>query len=396
MKNLNNKKFVLASLTLLTTCLLSAQANVGSQAQGFEFEHKDWQLVCDNTRTCRAVGYQNQDSFVDNTYSVALMLKRKAGMNQRVRAYVMFSDNLYDDQAQSVDLDSSNTHLTRIELSINDIDYGKVTKLSKTQSMGSDAWELTTKQTHALINTLPTSSQIEFKRCTQGTCNNYVVSDAGSTAVLLKMDEMQGRVGTKGAIVKRGNKPESSVLPALPVPIVHALKIDDVKMQRDSDDALFAKLENKMDKLAIAALNITDDYQASDYCDLLTEETSDFNKDYKGWRFTRLNNHQLLASHDCWMAAYNFGTGYWLMNDKPPYQVKLVTDSGVDYTNGNIFLSHKGRGVGDCFSVAKWQWAKTKKGMDFVKTEEFNTGMCRAIAAGGAFVLPTLVTQVIE
>lgn len=393
MKNLNSKRFVLASLTLSVTCLISAQANVGAtniHAESFDFYHKNWQLVCDNTRTCRAVGYH--DTYSDDYNPVALMLKRNAGANQRVRAYVMFGDNLYGDQVEGPVFDSASS----IELFVNDTSYGKVLKRSEIDSMGAGAWELTTKQTHALINTLPTSSKIDFKQCIQGICEDYVVSDAGSTAVLLKMDEAQGRVGTKGAIVKRGNKSESSVLPALPIPVVHAVTIDDEKMQRDSDDALFAKLESKMDNLAIATLRTTDNYETSDYCNLLTEEESDFNRDFKGWHFTRLDKNKLLASHDCWMGAYNFGTGYWVMNDKPPYQVKLVTDSGVSYSQGVISLSHKDRGIGDCWNGASWRWAKTNRGMEFVKVEEFNTGMCKGIAAGGAFVLPTLVTEVIE
>ncbi|WP_434353374.1 DUF1176 domain-containing protein [Psychrobacter sp. HD31] len=389
MKNLNSKRFVLASLTLSATCLISAQANVGAtniHAESFDFYHKNWQLVCDNTRTCRAVGYQD-DYTDDNQISnpVALMLKRNAGANQRVRAYVMFGDDPYFmEDAEKI----PNCKLTSPIITINDKSFGSLGTPDKEDY----SYELTTKQTHELINTLPTSSKIEFVV----DCYHYQVSDKGSTAVLLKMDEVQGRIDTKGAIVKRGNKSESSVLPALPTPVVHAVTIDDEKMQRDSDDALFAKLESKMDNLAIATLRTTDSYETSDYCNLLTEEESDFNRDFKGWHFTRLDKNKLLASHDCWMGAYNFGTGFWVMNDKPPYQVKLVTDSGVSYSQGVISLSHKDRGIGDCWNGASWRWAKTNRGMEFIKVEEFNTGMCKGIAAGGAFVLPTLVTEVIE
>ncbi|WP_410488919.1 DUF1176 domain-containing protein [Aeromonas hydrophila] len=39
---------------LITTLLASA---LGSSTEGLSFQHKDWELACDNTRTCRAAGY---------------------------------------------------------------------------------------------------------------------------------------------------------------------------------------------------------------------------------------------------------------------------------------------------------------------------------------------------
>jgi len=40
--------------------------------------------------------------------------------------------------------------------------------------------------------------------------------------VLLKMDEFQGRLDTPGALVRKGNKSESSALPPLPAPEIKA------------------------------------------------------------------------------------------------------------------------------------------------------------------------------
>ncbi|MDU7869659.1 MAG: hypothetical protein E7J78_21350, partial [Pantoea sp.] len=41
----------LAAMGLCSTPLLAASP------QGFSFAHKDWELACDNTGTCRAAGY---------------------------------------------------------------------------------------------------------------------------------------------------------------------------------------------------------------------------------------------------------------------------------------------------------------------------------------------------
>lgn len=352
------------------------------------FEHKDWQLVCDNTRTCRAVGYQ--DEYLDDSNPVALMLKRQAGANQRVRAYVMFGDLFEQTVNATCDANSD------IFLSVNGQYYGKVATVAKLESDMGKAWELTTKQTHALINSLPTSSKIEF---TVG-CDTYVVSDKGSTAVLLKMDEVQGRAGTRGAIVKRGREAEQSVQPALPIPTVYATAIDNKKLGSRRDTALFSELGKQMDKLAIASMNtneyIAADYTTNDMCDALTEKDPDFYQDLKGWHFYRLNEHQLLATHQCWQAAYNYGIGYWLVDDTAPYHTKLITTDASDYENGTIYAVQKGRGIGDCLWQARWQWVDAAKGSIFIKTAEYTTGQCRGIAGGGSFILPTLVTVVVE
>jgi len=53
---------------------------------------------------------------------------------------------------------------------------------------------------------------------------------------------------------------------------------------------------------------------------------------------------------------------------------------------------HKGRGLGDCWSGESWVWGRKT----FVRAKKFTTGMCRMIELGGAWDLPTVVTQVIE
>ena len=104
----------------------------------------------------------------------------------------------------------------------------------------------------------------------------------------------------------------------------------------------------------------------------------------------RLGEDRLLVSHRCWFAAYNAGHGYWVVDDEPPWNPVLVTTAGTDFADGTIFASHKGRGLGDCWSEDAWRW----DGRAFVKTLESSSGMCRLVAAGGAWSLPTLVFDV--
>jgi hypothetical protein len=104
---------------------------------------------------------------------------------------------------------------------------------------------------------------------------------------------------------------------------------------------------------------------------------------------TRLSDTRWLASARCWLAAYNAGSGYWVINAAPPYSPQLVTASGTDYGDGVIGASGKGRGLGDCWSSESWTW----DGKQFVHTSETSSGMCKLVAPGGAWDLPVLVTE---
>ncbi|MFX9065572.1 DUF1176 domain-containing protein, partial [Acinetobacter baumannii] len=55
---------------------------------GLSFDHKDWQLACDNTRTCRAAGY----SVDGDEMPVSILLTRKAGPGQAVTGEVMIGN----------------------------------------------------------------------------------------------------------------------------------------------------------------------------------------------------------------------------------------------------------------------------------------------------------------
>ncbi|TWQ63187.1 DUF1176 domain-containing protein, partial [Xanthomonas vasicola] len=98
----------------------------------------------------------------------------------------------------------------------------------------------------------------------------------------------------------------------------------------------------------------------------------------------------LLVSTDCGMGAYNVGTGFWLVDARAPFAPTLVTTHASDIDGSTLLSSQKGRGLGDCYSAASWTW----DGRRFVPTSKSTSGLCRLVAAGGAWELPTLVTEV--
>jgi hypothetical protein len=87
---------------------------------------------------------------------------------------------------------------------------------------------------------------------------------------------------------------------------------------------------------------------------------------------TPLDNAHSLISALCWRAAYNEGYGYWVVDSKLEGNPTLITVSGSEYGDGEIFMSQKGRGLGDCWGTASWLW----DGTTFRKSREATTGMC--------------------
>ena len=50
-------------------------------SNGIEFTNQDWQVVCDNTRTCRLAGYQAENN---SEFPISVLLIRRAGANAGV------------------------------------------------------------------------------------------------------------------------------------------------------------------------------------------------------------------------------------------------------------------------------------------------------------------------
>ncbi|NVK31442.1 MAG: DUF1176 domain-containing protein, partial [Gammaproteobacteria bacterium] len=232
-------------------------------------------------------------------------------------------------------------------------------------------------QVDRLLAALLEDSRIEFNS------DDHVwrLSDRGSGAILLKMDDFQGRVGTETALYKKGDQPSSAVLNPVDPPIV---RLPALPKPTRSD---IRRFEQSSDQIVKAIQAQAED---SRYCPLLDEE--DAQGSDRPLALHRLSDTKLLASIGCWYAAYNFGDGYWVVNDQPPYAPVLVTDSGTDHQGGVIISAQKGRGLGDCWSMEDWTW----DGNQFVHTQSLSTGMCKLMAAGGTWVLPTLVSEVIK
>ncbi|MGE5986888.1 DUF1176 domain-containing protein [Klebsiella michiganensis] len=316
---------------------------------GVSFSHKDWEVVCDNTLTCRAAGYSAEEGS-----GGSVLLTREAGAGTAVSGELMLA-----------------------EVTDSDVLPGKLTLWINGQPAGDvkpakESWPLSEKQARAIVNAIKGSGKVEFT----GGEAPFELSGEGAYAVLLKMDDVQGRIGTPGALTKKGDRPESSVRAAIPAPVIHRVMPE--KAQERALTALeLAVLKPKL----LATLN------KDDWCDRLQPEEGE---EAETISLTPLDNAHSLISALCWRAAYNEGYGYWVVDGKLEGNPTLITVSGSEYGDGEIFMSQKGRGLGDCWGTASWLW----DGTTFRKSREATTGMCRYLRLGGTWDLPTWVTEV--
>lgn len=353
---------------LVTLILAGASTACAAESSGLRFGHGNWELACDNTRTCRAAGYHAEGASDDEDdgagdgdnkepMPVSVLLTRQAGPNTPVKGELQIGN---PGEEQETDRLPPKLNLT---MRINGQPHGKVVI-----SQGKWTVDLALQQTQALVGALTRNSRIEWSDGKY----TWRLSDKGGAAVLLKMDEFQGRLGTPGALVRKGTRDENGVLPALAAPVVLAVVPDDKIIQ--------------LPKARLAGLRAALKARSEAECQALTEA----GEAQEEITVRRLGGGKLLASTLCWRGAYNEGHAYWVVNATPPYAPELVTGSASDYADGVIDGSQKGRGIGDCWGFEDWTW----DGRRFVHTREGNSGECNGIAPGGGWSLPTLVTTV--
>lgn len=188
----------------------------------------------------------------------------------------------------------------------------------------------------------------------------------GLKAALLLMDDVQGRVNSQSAWIKRGDRPLADVPPAPPLPVLP---------------------------------------RAAQPTPLTREETSGL-IDYATWRIntdecsldpTRrevsvapLTDRQALLLVSCEMGAYNVIDLAFEVTRSQPYVARGITltlpflppekseksmelvNATFDAAQGELYTFAKGRGLGDCGSASRWRF----NGGEFVLEEYAEESSC--------------------
>ena len=336
---------------LLLTLLPVAAMATSIKGMG---NYQDWDLVCDNTGTCRMAGYQDESSD-----PVSILFTRAAGENAAVEG--KFTILPFGEADRDVQVGQD------IEIWLNGKSLGKVKHISD------DAPDkLTEEQTKALLSGLKKESEI---RLTYGK-TTLKVSDKGAAAAMLKMDEFQQRLNTPSALIRQGQE-KHAVLASKVEP-----KIDAVSVKNRKTTEL--KLGEKQYDNVLALLR-----KAHDGCVDEDLESQDI-------MIYPLTHNKVLAEALCFKGAYQ-GTNYYAVLDDKLSKVEQVlaeqyNEAGYDEKQGYAFVrgSYKGRALGDCLAGQDAVW----NGKIFIRTSEWTTGSCKGLP-GGTWQLPIFVSNVI-
>lgn len=327
---------------------LSSFAGANSGLQGFHFEHKDWEIACDNTGTCRMAGYVP----IYSDFIGSIHFERKAGEAVLLGEGRILYEQDKQDKSPSFTLWLDGYSLGKIEVNTNEMPFYD--------------FSFTAKQTEKLLAALVGSPKIEIRNVDK----RWQISAEGATAVMLKMDEFQQRLDTPTALVRKGES-NSPILQPQPLP-----KVKSVKPQASIREEIL-KDNPKYERLSSLIKSIID-----------TEEDCFSFKDEEAIVVYPLSKERKLIGTLCMMAAYNYSMLY-LLTDKDEKQIFWYSSDYNDFEDGELSGLYKGRGIGDCMGYKESVW----NGETFVLSQEYTTGMCREFP-GGAWILPTFVSDV--
>ena len=316
--------------------------------------YQDWDLVCDNTGTCRMAGYQDESSD-----PVSILFTRAAGENAAVEGKLTIVPFGEADRDVQVGQD--------IEIWLNGKSLGTVKHISD------DAPDkLTEEQTKALLSGLKKESEI---RLTYGK-TTLKVSDKGAAAAMLKMDEFQQRLNTPSALIRQGQEKHAVLAPKVEP------QIDAVSVKNRKTTEL--KLGEKQYDNVLALLR-----KAHDGCvdeDLESQDITIY----------PLTHNKVLAEALCFKGAYQSTNYYAVLDDKLSKVEQVLAEqyneAGYDEKQGYAFVrgSYKGHAFGDCWAGQDAVW----NGKIFIRTSHWMTGACKGLP-GGTWQLPIFVSNII-
>jgi len=325
--------------------VLAAAAAWTAAAGAQSLEVKDWQVVCDNTRVCRAAGYSPEGSVMP----VSVLLARASGPGMPVVG-----------ELQLGVLDARAPRPASVVMAIGGRSAGTI-RLDRNNHA-----ELPPALSATLAKAFAGGADVAFSAGK----NTWRVSASGAVEALQQIDDVQGRAGRTSALVRKGNGSDADVALRMSRPRMDAQRIPAVSQA--GDDAL--------------AVRVLASIQSDADCPLLDDGSAQA----KG-RLWHLDANRLLVTQPCRAAAGN-ANGYWTANLRPPYDARPMTYWGADYDGSGSITAQRVAGArGDCGSVEAWTW----NGYRFEQSFAASGGLCRGVKAGGAWQLASVVTDVV-
>lgn len=304
---------------------------------------KDWTAVCDNLGACAAFGFSAEGTDTD----AFIRIQRDAGPAAAPKVTVVY-DTGATEPAQTWTLTLAGHPIPGV---------------GPLRAAGSDNGaraSLAGPAAAALIGALRNGQALTLN---QGGKDLVDVSLSGSAAILLWVDDQQGRVDTVTALVRKGPKPASAVPGPAAAPLIPV-----------APPAAQGGLPKYAPKRLIK--DVTD-------CDLTgVTEPDDI--------IARLAPGVVLWGPQCQMGAYNEVSIFYVGDEKAQHLRRIVLpepagtagddtafNASFDPKTQTLSAFAKGRGIGDCGQTNAWVW----DGKAFELLSEEVMPECRGVTA---------------
>lgn len=312
-------------ICLLPLLFLATQ----SPAQGYKAV-KDWIGGCDNMRHCTAIGLAPEAA---ENYAL-LHFERGPAAGDAVRSIRLRVDheisrkNFWILQADDAEL-----------LQFNDMHL-----VDAESGPGIDVIIEAPTELEALMGAMRSADSLTLVG-DGGPVGS--ISLAGASAIMLWIDEQQGRLGTTTALVRRGEKSPQGVPPAVAPPQVRSVAVEPL----GPEDAIAVGADVRADL-------------SDDTCEPLEPDSGMRDE---AWS----TDDRTLVKLVCYRGAYNFGSSWFVVDHQgdtplafplPAEDGGAAMDTTTDLVNaelgrdGSLHSFSKGRGIGDCGSMGEWRW----------------------------------------
>jgi hypothetical protein len=314
------RTLLLTAAAALASVLIGAGA---AQAAGTKTV-KDWTAVCNNLGDCTAFGFSEEGGDTD----AYLKIERQAGPAAQPQVAIVYdSGDKQPAQTWTLSLDGK-----------------PIAGIGPVQAAGSENGARTTLTGAAAQHLIDALRGGQALALSAGGKDLEEVSLAGSAAILLWVDDQQGRVGTVTALSKKGSAPATSVHPRGVPPLV-----------RPAPPASQAGLPKRAPKSLIKS--------AAD-CDLGSDTEPDD-------VVARLAPGVVLWGPQCQEGAYNEVNIFFIGDEHAGHLRRLgfpdafaradakndeLMNVGYDPKTQMLSAFSKDRGIADCGSTAGWVW----------------------------------------
>jgi hypothetical protein len=314
------------AICITLVCVFGHQANAAATSSSSRYaEFGQWLVACDNVGDCEAIGFDETE------VSLAMHIYRDAGPNGDISIDIMGGGSQPLDQFI---VDGKKVALSSQAWSSSRDDGYKISSKSKDTAL-------------KLIASIRNAERIGFFN--SNTAENSL-SLKGLSAALLLIDEVQGRLQTQQAFIRKGNKAEASVPPPRPLPKLVAA-------------AFRSKALTEAE-----AKRIADTIRKQQAPFLLKETCDTFEKDDNSDEVNLLSASEVIAFIECTRGAYQsyfFAFRAPLNNPKKSSLLHFpmlpgeasetgIGNAGYDSATATLSSYGKGRGLFDCGENVDW------------------------------------------